>query len=121
MYKITKQFGFEASHCLTHLKEGHPCRNVHGHSYKVELELQSEILNKEGMIIDYRDLDWVKKWIEGTFDHRHLNDVLKEKEGWFTTSENLALFIYRCLKSALPELSAVTVKETEKTSARYEE
>ena len=120
MYKITKQFGFEASHCLTHLKEGHPCRNVHGHSYKVELELQSEILNKDSMVVDYRDLEWVKEWLNATFDHKHLNHIF-DKENLPTTSENLAAFIYLCIKRKLPQLTSVIVKETEKTSARYEE
>jgi 6-pyruvoyltetrahydropterin/6-carboxytetrahydropterin synthase len=120
MYIITKEFSFEASHCLSHLTEGHPCRNVHGHSYKVIIELKSNTLDEFDMVKDYRELSWIKSWLDFTFDHKHLNEVF-DKENLPTTSENIAEFIYMCIKKKESLLSAVTVKETDKTSARYEE
>ena len=120
MYTITKEFSFEASHCLNHLPQGHPCCRVHGHSYKVIIELKSSRLNEFDMVVDFRDLSWVKDWIDRIFDHKHLNDIF-DKENLPSTSENIAYLIYTIIKKKYNQLSAVTVKETDKTSARYEE
>jgi 6-pyruvoyltetrahydropterin/6-carboxytetrahydropterin synthase len=117
MYRVTKQFAFSASHQLTHLPPGHPCARLHGHNYVVELELAAEALDPNGFVLDFKDLDAVKRWIDGTLDHRHLNAVLGD--GQLTTSERLAQFIYDEWVTAYPLLVAVRVRETDKTCAEY--
>lgn len=124
MYKITKEFQFCASHCLDKLPKGHPCANVHGHNYTVVVELAGEQLNDVGMLLDYREMSDIKKHIDATFDHKHLNDVVP----FHSSSENLAAFFARSLQTYIPihamhrgvYISAITIKETDKTSARYE-
>lgn len=122
MYTISKEFTFCASHQLIGLPDGHPCLNLHGHNYTIIVELRSEELDGPGFVLDYRRLDPVKKWIDNTFDHKHLNDVMKE----VPTAENIAKFIYDQITELIysipaeTKISAVTVKETEKTMARYE-
>lgn len=116
MFTITKEFGFEASHKLIGLKENHPCTHLHGHSYIVIVELQSPKLTKEGMVIDYHDLKPMKDYINMHFDHKHLNDVLNMNP----TAEIIANVLYEKFKLIFPQLTAVTVKETKNTSARYE-
>ena len=78
MFTIAKQYHFSASHQLAYLPEDHPCARLHGHNYIVEVELQSEELNHNGFVRDYRELDALKTYIDETFDHRHLNEVLGE-------------------------------------------
>lgn len=52
-----------------------PCRNVHGHSYRLFVTLEGTPLNKpgnpkDGMVIDFTDLKRiVKKEIVDVFDH----------------------------------------------------
>lgn len=115
MFTISKEFGFEAAHHLDGLPDTHPCSRVHGHSYKVIVILRSNKLNDVGFVRDYRALDMIKNWIDQTLDHRDLNDVFD----FNPTAENIAMHLFAEF-SHYPELAAVTVKETEKTSATYE-
>jgi len=116
MYKISKQFPFSASHVLDLLPEDHPCARMHGHNYVITIHLKAENLDKHGFVKDYNALKTVEKYIEETLDHRHLNDVIPEHP----TSENIAKFIYNRFKPEIPELYAVEVSETPKTSCLYE-
>ena len=116
MYIIRKEFAFSASHCLDHLPTEHPCSRVHGHNYVVTVELRSQTLNKSYFVKDYRELDIVKKFVDETLDHRHLNDCL-----FFPpTAEFLSKYLFECFIDDIPELYAIEVSETPKTNARYE-
>lgn len=115
MYRISKRFYFSASHTLNGLSEKHPCARVHGHNYVMIVELGSSSLDDVGMIVDYRELDFIKKYIDETFDHRHLNDVVP----FNPTAENLAKYFYDWIRSKGVPLVCVTMKETPKTSAKY--
>jgi len=116
MYRITKEFHFSASHQLKSLPESHPCARLHGHNYIVEVELAAEALNADGFVRDYRDLDELKRYIDVTLDHRHLNDVLGDDQ---VTAERLARHIYDWCKARFDETSAVRVSETPKTWAQF--
>lgn len=116
MYKITKKFMFSASHQLHGLKENHPCSRVHGHNYVITLELASEQLNSIGFVVDYRELDKFKLYVDMVCDHRHLNQVFK----FNPTAENMAKYFYEVTKNMGLPVSAVEVSETDKTNARYE-
>lgn len=116
MYTISKQFTFSASHQLLNLPDTHSCYRLHGHNYIVEIELQALTLNKNGFVRDYNDLDDLKKYIDDTLDHRHLNEVFGHND---TTAENLAKFLYDWSKQKWPEVSAMRVSETPKTWAEY--
>lgn len=82
---ISKEFGFSASHFLEGLPTDHKCGRLHGHSYRVRLELSGEC-DPIGFIIDYGELDWVRNLIDTQLDHRHLNDALDVNP----TAENIA-------------------------------
>ena len=86
MYKISKQFSFSASHVLDELPDGHPCAHMHGHNYVVTIHLRSKELNNYGFVRDYRDLNFVKEFLNNTLDHRHLNDIIP----YHPTAENIA-------------------------------
>ncbi|GHT61067.1 6-carboxy-5,6,7,8-tetrahydropterin synthase [Bacteroidia bacterium] len=116
MYKISKQFSFSASHILDLLAKDHPCARMHGHNYVITIHLKSNDLDEHGFVKDYNTLKIVEKYIEETLDHRHLNDVIPGHP----TSENIAGFIYKRFKPEIPELYAVEVSETPKTSCIYE-
>ncbi len=115
MFRIAKEFQFSASHQLSHLPEGHQCARLHGHNYIVTVELASEALNSDGFVRDYQELKALKDYIDGTFDHRHLNDILTVH----STAENLAKHFYDWCRSRWSETVAVRVSETPKTWAEY--
>ena len=115
MYNISKEFAFSASHQLLGLPIGHPCSNIHGHNYVVTMELSACRLNEIGFVLDYKNLDMVKDYIDHHLDHKHLNDVLK----FNPTAENIAKHLFLTFRRSFPQLLAVTVQETPKTTARY--
>ena len=71
--RVTKEFSFEMAHVLSGY-DG-PCKNVHGHSYKLFVTISgipvSDNANpKNGMVIDFTDLkSIVRKEITDIFDH----------------------------------------------------
>lgn len=73
MIRVTKEFSFEMAHALWNY-DG-PCRNVHGHSYKLFVTLSGEPISdsdntKLGMVIDFGDLKKiVNREIVDKFDH----------------------------------------------------
>lgn len=120
MFTIAKRFSFAASHVLTAVAEDHKCRRLHGHNYEVEVVCGAVDLDERGMVVDYLDLDPVKRFIDRTVDHRHLNDVVDGEP----TAERLAWWLYEALKAELPDevagrLVAVRVHETPRTWAEY--
>jgi 6-pyruvoyltetrahydropterin/6-carboxytetrahydropterin synthase len=117
MYSISKEFHFSSSHILVGLKAGHPCERLHGHNYVVSFHFKSEQLNEVGFVIDYRDLEPIKKYLDDVFDHHHLNEVML---GISPTAENIAKFLYDIFQLQFPLLFKVEVSETPKTIAFYE-
>lgn len=124
MWTISKDFGFSAAHHLDGLGLEHPCTRPHGHNYQVRITLSAEHLDATGMVLDYRDLAPVGKWIDTALDHQDLNTV-PILQGINPTAENLARVIaetaQRMLPGGLPEgvtLSAA-VSETPKTWATW--
>lgn len=120
MFTIAKRFSFSASHVLTAVPDDHKCRRLHGHNYDVEVICGALDLDRRGMVVDYLDFDPVKRFIDRTVDHRHLNDVLDGEP----TAERLAWWLYEALKAELPgdvagRLVAVRVHETPRTWAEY--
>jgi len=114
MWTITKEFEFEAAHSLPHLPSGHKCRNVHGHSYKVIIEITGE-LDERGFVIDYAEISEIVNPIIDTLDHRNLNDHFE----FVTTSENIAKWLFDEIHKSIPKISRVILKETAGTSAIY--
>jgi 6-pyruvoyltetrahydropterin/6-carboxytetrahydropterin synthase len=120
MFVIAKRFSFSASHVLTAVPEDHKCRRLHGHNYEVEVVCAADELDHRGMVVDYFELDPVKRFIDDTIDHRHLNDVLDGEP----TAERLAWWLYESLKGQLPvdvsaKITAIRVYETPRTWAEY--
>ena len=41
--RLTKDFTFEAAQTLPNVPEGHKCRRIHGHSFKIEVSIEGEV------------------------------------------------------------------------------
>ena len=118
-FTVSKQFSFEAAHSLPHLPEGHKCRNIHGHSYVVEVFCTGP-LDARGFVVDYAEISAAMKPIVEKLDHRNLNDVLP----CLTTAENVGQWIMLQLDQSgkLPAqiVSRVDVYETARTCVKVE-
>ena len=107
--EIYKAFSIEAAHWLPNVPEGHKCRRLHGHSFRIEIHLSGPLDEHLGWVEDFGNLKAAFKAIEDRIDHRCLNEI----EGLDNpTSERLAQWLWRALKPALPLLSEVRVAET---------
>jgi 6-pyruvoyltetrahydropterin/6-carboxytetrahydropterin synthase len=119
-FRIGKRFTFEAGHCLPTLPEGHKCRRLHGHSYTVEVVLASGQLVGPGFVADFGDLAPLRGYIDGTLDHRYLNDVLDAEPTCEVIAAHLAAWYLEHLAAAVPgRLHAVRVWETATCWAEY--
>jgi 6-pyruvoyltetrahydropterin/6-carboxytetrahydropterin synthase len=111
--EISKKFTFEAAHFLPCFPEGHKCRRLHGHSFRLQVYIKGEPQN--GILMDYGDLKKiVMPWVE-MLDHRLINEVGEEIQSELLknpTSENLALWFAQMLTPLLPQLSAIRIHET---------
>lgn len=116
MYQITKNFSFEAAHQLIGLPEGHQCGRLHGHSYMVQICLESERLDRFGFVVDYGNLKPLKALIDEHFDHQLLNDLMNP---FPSTAEMLATVLFAWCHAQWPETKSVSVSETEKTWAMF--
>ncbi|MDR9455820.1 MAG: 6-carboxytetrahydropterin synthase [Salegentibacter sp.] len=140
--RITKQFNFETGHAL-YGYDG-KCRNVHGHSYKLNVTVIGEPISdkndvKFGMVIDFGDLKKiVKSEIVDKFDHatvfnkntphielaqelmnRDHHVILVEYQ---PTSENMVIDFAEKIKKHLPghiQLHSLKLQETESSFAEW--
>ena len=111
-FKLWKDFTFEAAHQLTKVPLGHQCGNLHGHSYKVRIHCEGKLDPAFDWVVDYGDISKVCRPVIERLDHRNLNDII----GLETTAENLAWWLAEAIGPDLPQLAAVEVFESPKTS-----
>jgi len=114
--EIFKVFHIEAAHRLPNLPAEHKCSRLHGHSFRVEIHVSGPLDPKTGWIMDFADLKLAFNPVFEMLDHRYLNDVAGLDN---PTSENLARWIWRKLKPALPGLSKVVIAETCTSGCTY--
>lgn len=113
---LVKTFDFEAAHWLPCFPEGHKCRRMHGHSFKVDIAVEGEVDESKGYLIDFADLKKAIAPIEAKLDHYCLNDITGLEN---PTAEMLSRWIWNELKPTLPLLSLVRVRETCTSAAEY--
>jgi 6-pyruvoyltetrahydropterin/6-carboxytetrahydropterin synthase len=131
--KISKSFRWEMAHRLPFHTGG--CKNIHGHSYSMTVELSGEP-DANGMVMDYFDLVSVVEPFIKEIDHSFLCDESDTLVKDFlissglktvfvdfpTTAENIAQWFFERLSvnfmvlKNIHELS-ISVSETERTTA----
>lgn len=123
MISIRKNFSFEASHKLPYHKGA--CAELHGHSYKLEVEVTYRGLIKgradhlKGMVTDFGDLTKVvNEMVIETHDHKHLNTIYENPTAE-TMVERIAHDIQKGLRNRDPGVVVIKVVlwETEKCRA----
>lgn len=97
MFELTIAVNFEAAHCIRNYPG--KCNRLHGHNWKVEVNICGSKLNELGMLVDFVDLKAAVNDILVNLDHYYLNEV----EPFCKinpTAENLAKYIYEKLDEA---------------------
>lgn len=105
MYTITKEFTIDLAHRL--LNYVWKCHNVHWHTYKILVEMQSTDLDHLEMVTDFNNLKVFKDWLNQFRDHSYIYwpwdevwEFLKNK--WYRvyecqfnpTAENMSKFLF---------------------------
>src|SRR5262245_16908446 len=104
--RLVKTFTFEAAHYLPSFPEGHKCRRMHGHSFKVDVVVEGTIPNDKHYLIDYGEIKAVIDPIHAQIDHRCLNEI----EGLENpTSEMVAAWLWKRIWAKLPILVEIVV------------
>ena len=137
MITVCKTVRFDAAHVLTN-HQG-LCKNLHGHTYRVDVSVTQPEGDDRDMVIDFKDLKAIANEVVcDRFDHAFIYNTgsagereiaaVVEKNGMRTvaipfrsTAENLAKKFYGDLKSRVPGLSSVKVWETADSCAEYKE
>ena len=116
MFELMLEESFESAHALRGY-EG-PCENLHGHTWKVQVFLKGEKLNKVGLLEDFKSIKSELKEVLEEFDHKLLNDI-KPFDVENPSSENIAKRIYKKMKKGSKMLSKVLVWESHTSYAAY--
>lgn len=114
--KLQKTFTFEAAHRLPTFPDGHKCRRLHGHSYRVTVEVAGKVDESAGVLIDYGDIQAACDPIRKQLDHYYLNEIAGLEN---PTSEMIARWIWQRLKPALAPLSKIIISETCTSACEY--
>ena len=114
--EIHREYTFEAAHHLPNVPEGHKCRRLHGHSYRITVAVEGEPGDQTGWVMDFGDISAAVKPIVERLDHYYLNEI----EGLSNpTSERLARWIWDRVAPSLPGLCRVSVSETCTSGCTY--
>lgn len=139
MYILKAEHSFDSAHFLAGY-DG-KCGNIHGHRWKVQIEVQSDALVEggqlDGMVIDFSDLKKDVKEIVNYYDHaliiqegtmrdETLNCITSDgfkviNVSFRPTAENFAAFFFKIMKNKGYSIKRATVYETPTNSAVYEE
>lgn len=122
MYELTVEVGFSAAHQLRGYKGN--CENMHGHNWRVQINITAERLNDIDIAVDFREVKQIAREVISPLDHAFLNEVFPFTEK-NPSSENIAKWIYDSLKKRINEddlrVAGVTVWESDSASASYYE
>ncbi len=113
MFKISVEGKFSAAHQLHEYKG--KCADLHGHNWKVRVNVLAEKLDDIGIAIDFHDLKSITHNVLELLDHKNLNDL-----DYFSyqnpSSENIARFVFNKINEQLPpyvKLDEIEVIESE--------
>ena len=105
-YYLKVKEHFDAAHAL--IGYDGECKNLHGHTWDVEVEVKGTELDVVGIVYDFKDLKENLKEILSQFDHKYLNEV-PPFNSFNATAENLARVVYEQMIDKLP--ASVSVYE----------
>lgn len=137
--RVTKQFHFEMAHAL--LDYDGPCKNIHGHSYQLNVTVKGMVKTNtsdsdEGMVVDFGIIKKiVKELVVDVFDHALvLNERAKIDVSNFEfmnklirvpyqpTCENMLVHFAKTIQQNLPShimLHSLFLRETNTSFAEW--
>ena len=103
---VVKEFTFDAAHKLP----GHPgkCKNLHGHTYRLQVGVKGPIDPEAGMVVDFATVkEIVESTIVNALDHSYLNEMDRAEDDLFPkqnpTAELMVAWMVRALANFFNE------------------
>lgn len=138
MYLLKAEHSFDSAHFLANYNG--KCRNIHGHRWKVIIEVQAETLINEGqldgMVVDFGDLKKDVKDMVDYYDHALIiqeNTMRRETLDYLIedgfkiinvlfrpTAENFAYDFFNIMEKKGYNVKRAVVYETPTNCATYE-
>ena len=72
--RIGRTYRFESAHRLPLLPDGHKCKNMHGHNYRIDIVVRGA-LDPRGFVKDFAEIDAEIMPLIKLVDHQLLNEV----------------------------------------------
>jgi len=119
LYTIFIESRFSAAHRLVGY-EGH-CGRVHGHTWKVRIEVKTDQIDEIGISIDFKDLRSLTDSALSKLDHQNINEI-PPFDKINPTAENLSRHLFEEIGRGLPkpvQMASVTVWESENHAVTY--
>jgi len=122
MYKLNVSSDFSAAHKLVGY-DG-PCKNLHGHNWKVRVAINCQKIDEIGLTIDFGIVKKILSKITDKLDHQLLNE-LEMFQNVNPTSENIARYFYDEMSKKISinscKLVEIEIWESDKSSLIYSE
>ena len=83
-WEIAKTFNWEGGHRVHNQSLTRPdlslttvcaCKNLHGHSYKIKVHLGADELGDQQMVLDFKNLEFMKQFVDDILDHKFMIDI----------------------------------------------
>ncbi len=134
MIHITRRETFSAAHRLARKEWSNEknalvfgkCANPnwHGHNYILWVTVKGEVNQETGFVTNLSDVsNIIKKYILDKVDHKNLNEDVDFMKDKLSTTENLAIEIWKQIEEPIKQLGCtlycIKIKETEKNFVEY--
>ena len=114
--EIYKDFSFDSAHFLPNVPEGHKCKNMHGHTYRLKVVIAGKPDPVMGWLMDFKELKDLVGPVIDQLDHRLINDIPGLEN---PTAENITVWIWDQLQPVLSKLTRIELFETPTTGVVY--
>lgn len=109
-YELVHTMRFESARRLPKTPASHPCNNVYGLAFYLDIHVLGTLDPETGWVFDFSEIERAMKPIWQRIDHHYLNDI----EGLENpTSEVLVTWIWDHLAPKLPGLSQLVLREND--------
>ena len=113
---LSKDFEFESAQALPSFPEGHKCRKVHGHSFKLTVSVRGKVNEENGIFYDHAVISKAMRPLVDQLDHAYLNEIPGLKN---PTIELMCRWFWEKLSPQLPGLYELVLHETPRARCVY--
>ena len=100
------------------------CSRLHGHNWQVEVSVCSQVLDDNGIAIDFREIKKQTKLVIKRVDHQYLNEI-EPFDVLNPTAENIAKYFFDevglLINTESVKVKEVMIWETPRSAVTYSE